>query len=209
MNISEVNALNNKELSHIARSLYTFYLRPNAEQHHNVIDLNSITTYLFSYSKAFPTTPNFDVACMCLKELEVHNLICRVDKTSPWQGSIITLPLFVQEDEVLPSPPFAMHSSWRPQANFYQACLLVGLDDCSFTEQDLKAFTSFWSGKHEQRNQIAWERAFATRLLKGHLQKAPKKAKDPEEKEVVQNNEQLTTAQLSEKAQQELADIFK
>ena len=30
-----------------------------------------------------------------------------------------------------------------------------------------------------------------------------------EEKEVVQNNEQLTTAQLSEKAQQELADIFK
>ena len=102
-----------------------------------------------------------------------------------------------------------MHSSWRPQANFYQACLLVGLDDCSFTEQDLKAFTSFWSGKHEQRNQIAWERAFATRLLKGHLQKAPKKAKDPEEKEVVQNNEQLTTAQLSEKAQQELADIFK
>ena len=102
-----------------------------------------------------------------------------------------------------------MHSSWRPQANFYQACLLVGLDDCSFTEQDLKAFTSFWSGKHEQRNQISWERAFATRLLKGHLQKAPKKAKDPEEKEVLQNNEQLTTAQLSEKAQQELADIFK
>ena len=59
-----------------------------------------------------------------------------------------------------------MTNSWRPTASFHEACVLCGLAESTFTEAELKAFTSYWASKHESRNQVAWERAFAQRLLK-------------------------------------------
>ena len=212
MNIVELNKLTNSKLSHLSRSLYTFYLRPLAEQNQCIIDLVSVANYLFSDSIYFKTLPNFEVAAMALNELEEIGLINRVvdgveikqnplDKLKAsssdevlsnqdvaiedhdsklvssqekWQGVTFTLPLFVKESQELPKPPFAMTLSWRPQARFHEACLLCGLEDCTFEEKELKAFTSYWAGRHETRNQIAWERAFAQRLLKGRVAKTNK-----------------------------------
>ena len=59
-----------------------------------------------------------------------------------------------------------MSASWRPGSNFAQTCLMAGLHNADFTENELNAFVSYWAGRHELRNQHAWERAFALRLLK-------------------------------------------
>lgn len=166
MNALEIQYLNQSHLSHIARSLYMLYLRPKAEQNQCITDLSSIASYLSSDSSYFPTTPNFDVACLVLDELEQTGLIKKEDPNAPWQGNTFVLPLFIKEVEELPSKPFYMTNSWRPTATFHEACVLCGLAESTFTEAELKAFTSYWSSKHESRNQVAWERAFAQRLLR-------------------------------------------
>ena len=166
MNALEIQYLNKSNLSHIARSLYMLYLRPRAEQNQCLTDLSSIASYLSSDSTYFPTTPNFEIACLVLNELEHTGLIKKEKEEAPWQGNTFILPLFIKEIEELPSKPFYMTNSWRPTASFHEACVLCGLAESSFTEAELKAFTSYWASKHESRNQVAWERAFAQRLLK-------------------------------------------
>ena len=166
MNALEIQYLNKSNLSHIARSLYMLYLRPRSEQNQCLTDLSSIASYLSSDSTYFPTTPNFEVACLVLNELEHAGLIKKEKEDAPWQGNTFILPLFIKEVEELPSKPFYMTNSWRPTASFHEACVLCGLAESTFTEAELKAFTSYWASKHESRNQVAWERAFAQRLLK-------------------------------------------
>lgn len=177
MNALEIQYLNQSNLSHIARSLYMLYLRPKAEQNQCLTDLSSIASYLFSASSYFPTTPNFEVACLVLDELEHAGLIKKEKEDAPWQGNTFILPLFIKEVEELPSKPFYMTNSWRPTASFHEACVLCGLAESTFSEAELKSFTSYWVSKHESRNQVAWERAFAQRLLKQKVSTVKKATK--------------------------------
>lgn len=227
MNALEIQYLNKSNLSHIARSLYMLYLRPRSEQNQCLTDLSSIASYLSSDSTYFPTTPNFEVACLVLNELEQAGLIKKEKEDAPWQGNTFILPLFIKEVEELPSKPFYMTNSWRPTASFHEACVLCGLDESSFTEAELKAFTSYWSSKHESRNQVAWERAFAQRLLKqkvstvkkvsqvknSALDNADKSIKDLDQNSLQINSQLKTNSQTEEKIREQvkkdLASLFK
>lgn len=227
MNALEIQYLNKSNLSHIARSLYILYLRPRSEQNQCLTDLSSIASYLSSDSTYFPTTPNFEVACLVLNELEHAGLIKKEKEDAPWQGNTFILPLFIKEVEELPSKPFYMTNSWRPTASFHEACVLCGLAESSFTEAELKAFTSYWSSKHESRNQVAWERAFAQRLLKqkvstvkkvsqvknSALDNADKSIKDLDQNSLQINSQLKTNSQTEEKIREQvkkdLASLFK
>ncbi|MCI7024769.1 MAG: DnaT-like ssDNA-binding domain-containing protein [Succinivibrio sp.] len=227
MNALEIQYLNKSNLSHIARSLYMLYLRPRSEQNQCLTDLSSIASYLSSDSTYFPTTPNFEVACLVLNELEHAGLIKKEKEDAPWQGNTFILPLFIKEVEELPSKPFYMTNSWRPTASFHEACVLCGLAESSFTEAELKAFTSYWSSKHESRNQVAWERAFAQRLLKqkvstvkkvsqvknSALDNADKSIKDLDQNSLQINSQLKTNSQTEEKIREQvkkdLASLFK
>lgn len=227
MNALEIQYLNKSNLSHIARSLYILYLRPRSEQNQCLTDLSSIASYLSSDSTYFPTTPNFEVACLVLNELEHAGLIKKEKEDAPWQGNTFILPLFIKEVEELPSKPFYMTNSWRPTASFHEACVLCGLAESSFTEAELKAFTSYWSSKHESRNQVAWERAFAQRLLKqkvstvkkvsqvknSALDNADKSIKDLDQNSLQINSQLKTNPQTEEKirgqVKKDLASLFK
>ena len=127
MNALEIQYLNKSNLSHIARSLYMLYLRPRAEQNQCLTDLSSIASYLSSDSTYFPTTPNFEIACLVLDELEHTGLIKKENEEASWQGNTFILPLFIKEIEELPSKPFYMTNSWRPTASFHEACVLCGI----------------------------------------------------------------------------------
>ncbi|MCI6344772.1 MAG: DnaT-like ssDNA-binding domain-containing protein [Succinatimonas sp.] len=203
------------------------YLRPRSEQNQCLTDLSSIASYLSSDSTYFPTTPNFEVACLVLNELEHAGLIKKEKEDAPWQGNTFILPLFIKEVEELPSKPFYMTNSWRPTASFHEACVLCGLAESSFTEAELKAFTSYWSSKHESRNQVAWERAFAQRLLKqkvstvkkvsqvknSALDNADKSIKDLDQNSLQINSQLKTNPQTEEKIREQvkkdLASLFK
>lgn len=227
MNALEIQYLNKSSLSHIARSLYILYLRPRAEQNQCITDLSSVAAYLSSDSNYFPTTPNLEVAYLVLDELEQAGLVKKENDNSPWQGNTFSLPLFIKEVEELPSKPFSMTSSWRPTATFHEACVLCGLAESTFTEAELKAFTSYWSSKHESRNQVAWERAFAQRLLKQKIATVKKESQvknsaldnadmsvntvdqnSLQAKSQLQTNSQ-TEEKMREKLKNDLASLFK
>ena len=62
-----------------------------------------------------------------------------------------------------------MRPDWKPGPNFTNACYMCGLEDPAYEKADLSAFVSYWCSHLEQRNQTAWERAFAQRLLKKRM----------------------------------------
>ncbi len=173
MNPVELRYLSAPNLSHIAKSLYIFYLRPLAVQNQCIIDITSIINYLFCSSKYFPTQPNFAVAEKCLDELEEAGLVKHT--AAQWHGAEFTLPLYARDSETLPKTPFEMTVTWEPSSGFHSTALMCGLEDSSFTPTELNAFRSYWAGRSEKRNQTSWERAFALRLLKGREAKIERK----------------------------------
>lgn len=97
MNALEIQYLNKSNLSHIARSLYMLYLRPKSEQNQCLTDLSSIASYLSSDSTYFPTTPNFEVACLVLNELEHAGLIKKEKKMLHGKVILLSCPCLLRK----------------------------------------------------------------------------------------------------------------
>ncbi len=165
MNLAELNFLNHHDLSHAARSLYLLYLRLKAERGEVIATQMEISNFLGSSSKVQETPCDFEFCAKVLEELKEHGLIEFQDKDCAPFGKI-TLPLFEQEANNLPAPPFKMHDEWRPGPSFIHVAKLSGLANADFTEAELQAFINYWESKNEMRNQSAWERTFCQRLLR-------------------------------------------
>jgi DNA replication protein DnaT len=182
MNALELKQLTQGGASHIARSLYAFYLRPRAERGIAAVTLNEVSCYLQCDSPCFPTSSDLRIAELALDELEQQGFIRRVKKDAPWDGAEIELPLFTAELRSVPQLPFQMTSSWRPGPSFPEACRACGLADPAFEEQELSAFTVYWASRPEKRSQIAWERAFAQRLARQRSARVARKGRQGAEK---------------------------
>lgn len=166
MNATESARLTQLCLSHEARSLYLLYLRPRIERGIDFFGLNEIASYLENRSESFPVPADPALAQRVMAELEAAGFIARTDRTLPFDGQRLSFPLFASTLDQIPERPFPMTSEWRPGPSFAQACLVCGLADQDFDDHELRAFISYWASKPEKRVQIAWERAFAQRLLK-------------------------------------------
>ena len=166
MNALELKHLTAGSLSHIARSLYAFFLRPRAERGISRVTLNEASNYLKCSSDAFPTSSDLRIASLALSELEQAGFIRRTDPSKDWDDSELELPLYTAELRSVPQKPFPMTASWRPGPSFPEACRACGLEDPAFEEQELTAFAVYWSSRPESRSQFAWERAFAQRLMR-------------------------------------------
>ena len=75
MNTAELEILQSKTLSHLSRSLYAFFLRPNAEKNILKLDTMAAAYYLSSSSSCFPTQASLDTVLKCLDELSAHKLV--------------------------------------------------------------------------------------------------------------------------------------
>ncbi len=164
MNSVEENHLKSRNLSHMARSLYVLFLRDEGVRQNYTIDLDAITSYLYTTSQDFPTRPNYEIAERCLNELEKEGLIRRNGENF-WHGATYTLPYLDKDIKNVPGRPFIMHKDWEPVSAFKEVALQCGLEDASYEKQQLKEFVSYWMSKPESRSQLGWERAFASRLL--------------------------------------------
>lgn len=78
MNRSEFHALESSNLSHLARSLYLFYLRPLATQRKIIVDLNELTAKLTNNSDAFPFNAELHQVAALIEELYRHELIAPI-----------------------------------------------------------------------------------------------------------------------------------
>lgn len=166
MNPVELKRLLDPSLSHLSRSLYTFFLRPAAVRGPYSVNLDAVTNYLCSDSAFFPTPADRRSAQLCLCELELCGLIRRENAAENWEGAKLKFPCFETELSEMPARPFAMTKDWQPGPGFMEACLLCGLEDNNFTPGDLAGFTGYWAAKPEKRTQTAWERTFAQRLCR-------------------------------------------
>lgn len=169
----ELQKLNVGNLSHEARSLYIFWLRPRAEQGLTAISLSEISVCLRNYSQVCPFNPTFAQCSLLLDELEHAGLVEKTASAISWNGAQVRLPLFEEQLQELPERPFNMHAGWRPGPSFPHVAMMSGLDNCTFTPQQLGAFISYWISKPEKRNQAAWERAFVQRLLRQREARTP------------------------------------
>lgn len=75
LNSAEFSQLKNPNLSHLARSLYVFYLKPAYQQGHKQIDLRTLTAQLVSYSEFLPLSPSSEQIGLALNELEQLQLV--------------------------------------------------------------------------------------------------------------------------------------
>lgn len=75
LNHAEFLQLKNPNLSHLARTLYIFYLRPEYQIGHVQIDLPTLAAQLVSYSPNFPVHPSSDQIGKILDELEALKLV--------------------------------------------------------------------------------------------------------------------------------------
>ena len=166
MNALEFDKLKALNLSHISRTLYIFYLSPMAIKDEHTLDLGALATNLNSQSCFFKTIASIDIVKLCLTELEQLGFIKRRVPNSPWESALIDYPLKEQMTNTMPSLPFNMYKDWSPGMTFKDAALMVGLDNCEFSNQELTEFKSFWISKAEKRNQFSWERTFALKLVK-------------------------------------------
>lgn len=169
LNQAEFNQLQSSLLSHMARSLYIFYLQPQARQQNQVsINLPYLASKLTSQSSFSPSSPSLKDVAHALNELEQHNLIARSHPEQNWQNTQISFPLFEASLKLVPQRPFAINSEWLPGPNFRYAALNAGLIDYQYTTEELTEFINYWSERHDLRTQSGWERLFIRRLIKIH-----------------------------------------
>ncbi len=166
LNRAEFNQLQSRMLSHMARSMYVFYIQPQARQGHSIIDPIDLSNKLISNSMAMPCSPTIYDIEAALNELEQNGLIRRLNPNLPWQNASIVLPLFARELANVPQPPFRMFASWEPGPGFKDTALLAGLAEFSYRDHELRTFINYWMTTTSEQTQSSWERAFIKRLLK-------------------------------------------
>lgn len=190
LNKAEFNQLQDRSLSHMARTLYVFYLQPAVQQGFDKIDLFTLAALLESSSVNEPSSPHPTAVAHILDELMQNGLVRKQEgqyrdqennkfqisgldrepdeRVLYWQGAHVVLPLFVAAIEHTPQYPFKMHDAWEPGPSFRDVALLAGLTDCSYRDSELRAFIGYWQTRPEARSQTNWERAFVQRLIKNH-----------------------------------------
>ena len=104
-----------------------------------------------------------------------------------------------------------MTLQWEPSANFHKSAILCGLEDSTYTPQDLSAFKNYWVNTEELRNQVGWERAFAQRLIKSRqVRVKPTKLRNTN---ALQDDQKVTSIKKSDEEnlqiQNQLEKLFK
>lgn len=174
MNAVELDHLMRRDVSHLARSLYTFCIRPRLERGNKNIDLNELCSYLENKSVFFPTSGDPRLALMALLELERSGFIVRSDPNASFENCTLSFPFFDEPLKELPERPFKMRTDWKPGPSFAQSCLICGLEDYDYSSKELCAFRAYWNARPEERSQTAWERAFAQRLVRSRQARSAK-----------------------------------
>ncbi len=182
MNAVELAHLTRHDLSHLARSLYAFFIVPRLERGINTLSMNEVLSYLENSSAIFPTSGDMRIALLALTELEHAGFIKRSKEDVSYEGQELSFPYFSAPLEMIPERPFNMTTTWKPGPSFTQSCMICGLEDSNYSDQELRAFCVYWSSRAEERSQTAWERAFAQRLMKARQAKERKNILKAQEK---------------------------
>lgn len=158
MNPSEYQLLLNPRLSHPARTLYTLFLRRQAENGHAVrVSYPDLGRALAVEDPVQPGGFAYQVNASQLTrlfdELLGLGLLDVLQKPHPdhYHTATLTLPWLAGSNSIEPlaQPAHAMHTAWRPDTRFAALAQLTGLLDANYDEIELGEFIAYWLGRPE------------------------------------------------------------
>ncbi len=181
MNQSEIDLLNNRYVSHEARSLYIFEIRSQADATGAYrIDYNRILQVLSIYNAtgALSYAPSVAKITSCIQEL----LDLKILKLAPntrrqyddFQDLVVYLPFAFEQvnsnvnysDQTSISPMF---DTWQPSASFPHLAKTAMLIDISYTSSELSEFRAYWMSRPNIRLSTGqWDQKFISFLKRAH-----------------------------------------
>ena len=182
MNQSELDRLNNRFISHEARSLYIFEISRNADTALSyTVDYNRLTesmTVLNNEGKPI-FVPSPEQISGYIRELINIKLIRlapgSVKKYDDYHG--LTLILSATENLSLRAAPtmqsgelISMYAEWLPSEDFKKMARIAMLIDASYTEGELSDFRTYWMVRPDARFTASqWDQKFVSYLKKQHF----------------------------------------
>ena len=188
MNLQELALLDNRFISHEARSLYIFEMRPRANTAgHYCADYNRITAVLTVLGRdGRPVfTPDAHRITGYLRELAAVGLITAgsgaASDQPDFHGTDFLLPQALAAGTAPGQTPgrnpfqsgenrlFPMYPEWEPSPAFRLAARRAGLIDPSFDENELAEFVTYWMCRPNMLASVTqWDHRFLARLRQTH-----------------------------------------
>ncbi len=178
MNHLELTALQTP-ISHMARTLYCLYLRPQVAQGKHTATINNKSILELINNKDTCITKGREINALFSELLDVG--LVEIDKEKLMEASLhkktIHLPLVhlpqTLEDPNLHSNFQNMHLNWRPHESvFNDLCQLVGLIDKIYNADELGEFIAYWIGRIDtQCTEYQWTQKLVIHLKQRRLTK--------------------------------------
>ena len=180
MNQTEIIRLNNRFVSHAARSLYIFEIRPSADVSLAYrADYNRMRQALTVLGRdghpVYAPTPSDITAC--IEELAGIGMLLpagdSVREHEDYHGLTFVLPLvreaaMVSDAEEL-EQVYRMHENWTPSDGFRASARMAMLIDVSYSREELAEFRAYWSARGDTRLTSArWDQKFVSYLKRRH-----------------------------------------
>ncbi|MCR4554758.1 MAG: hypothetical protein K5752_07550 [Succinivibrionaceae bacterium] len=187
MNRSEYAKLSSPFLSHLARSMYLFAIKPNSDStgaysvdYATLIHRLSVYTPDTNELQYKPSTEEITAAIENLIKIQLIRLDQKPD-SSHFQNAVVTVPDSVQQDNApLDSADeltrrqrrYSMHNDWMPSPQFpgvAKSCMLINQ---SYTEIEIANFRAFWMARGILNNECEWDYKFVQYLKRIHTRTA-------------------------------------
>jgi hypothetical protein len=181
MNQRELDSLNNRFISHEARSLYVFEIRPNADaSFFYTIDYNRLTealTILGHDGKPFfiPSAEQINSYITDLINIGMMELAPgSVRKYEDYHGLTVRLTVAQKADlgsslTNLSGEITGMSEDWTPSPDFVKMARIGMLIDATYTSGELSDFRSYWMVRPNARHTASqWDQKFVSYLKRRH-----------------------------------------
>ena len=176
MNQLEIEALQTP-ISHLARTLYCGYLRPNLTQTTLSVIINNKLIIELLNNKEVCITKGREVNDLFR---QLHNVgLIELGNNASFDSSLhkkeVKLPLtklpHSLSDPEIHSAHKAMQISWRPNSDVFDSlCKLVGLIDNIYTADELGEFIAYWLGRIDsQCTEYQWTQKLVIHLKQRRL----------------------------------------
>lgn len=178
MNQLELAALQTS-ISHLARTLYCLFLRPQVSQNDNTAIINNKSILALLNNKETCVTKGREINNLFsellnvgLVEFENEHLISASLHKKKVRLPLVHLPQTL-EDPSLHSSFQSMHLNWRPHESvFNDLCQLVGLIDKIYNADELGEFIAYWIGRIDtQCTEYQWTQKLVIYLKQRRLTK--------------------------------------
>ena len=187
MNRSEYNRLSSPFLSHLARSLYLFIIKPKSDASGRyTIDyavlIHELSVFALDSNELIyrPGTEEVTAAILNLVKIQLLTINAALD-SEHFQNAVVTVISKVHNSgEKMASTArlrqrqhrFAMRADWLPSEQFAELARTGMLINHQYREAEIAEFRSYWISRGSLNNESEWDYKFIQYLKRRHSRTA-------------------------------------